>query len=321
MASASLRPRHDRSQPAVDLEAPGAGWANGRGWTKALCVSDELPEWYSGSPHIKSGYRVGYDACACAGSVFEAHNETMNVWTHLVGGVFFGAETARRLAALAAFGFSLRGGFGGATAADEGTVVVFTVGAMFMLSASALYHTFHPVSETAARRWLMVDKCGIAVMIAASFVPGVWLGLRCSGDVVRGAWLLASGLVLAIGLALGLELVDEKRHTPAFAALVLFGAAPTAHFCLATPPHVLALFIPRLLLMFALYGCGFAFYLSRWPESMFPGRVDLLGASHQLWHVCVLGAALAWYSDITKYIALLESEADVVRCDFRPPPS
>ena len=305
--------RHQKAKELVDLEQPGAGWGT-KGWRKTVCTSDELPEWYAPSPHIRSGYRVGYDGCACAGSVFEAHNETMNVWTHLVGGVFFGAETARRLAALAAFGFSLRGGFGGATAADEGTVVVFTVGAMFMLSASALYHTFHPVSETAARRWLMVDKCGIAVMIAASFVPGTWLGLRCAGDAARLCWLGASAVILAIGLALGLGTVKERYHARAFAGLVVSGVAPTLHFVVATPRAQLDLFIPKLLLMFGLYGLGFACYLSRWPEALFPGKVDLVGSSHQLWHVCVLGAALAWYSDVSSFISMLEADEPVLRC-------
>ena len=305
--------RHQKAKELVDLEQPGAGWGT-TGWRKTVCTSDELPEWYAPSPHIRSGYRVGYDGCACAGSVFEAHNETMNVWTHLVGGAYFCGEFCRRAARVAAAAWRARRPFGAATVVDECTVVVFAAGACFMLLASAAYHTFHPVSEAAARRWLALDKCGIAVMIAASFVPGTWLGLRCAGDAARLCWLGASAAILALGLALGLGAVKERHHARAFAGLVASGVAPTLHFVVATPRAQLDLFIPKLLLMFGLYGLGFACYLSRWPEALFPGKVDLVGSSHQLWHVCVLGAALAWYSDVAAFISMLEADAPVLRC-------
>ena len=141
--------RHQKAKELVDLEQPGAGWGT-KGWRKTVCTSDELPEWYAPSPHIRSGYRVGYDGCACAGSVFEAHNETMNVWTHLVGGAYFCGEFCRRAARVAAAAWRARRPFGAATVVDECTVVVFAAGACFMLLASAAYHTFHPVSEAAA---------------------------------------------------------------------------------------------------------------------------------------------------------------------------
>ena len=54
-------------EPLSAAETPGAGWAVAP--TRALCRSEELPDWYEPSRHVLSGYRVGYDACACAGSV------------------------------------------------------------------------------------------------------------------------------------------------------------------------------------------------------------------------------------------------------------
>ena len=62
------------------------------------------------------------------------------------------------------------------------------------------------------------------------------------------------------------------------------------------------------------YGLGFLVYVTRWPECRFPGQVDIVGASHQLWHVCVLGAAAVWYADVAAFLALLEADAPVVAC-------
>jgi adiponectin receptor len=34
---------------------------------------------------------------------------------------------------------------------------------------------------------------------------------------------------------------------------------------------------------------GVVVYVLRWPERRWPGRFDIVGQSHQLWHVFILG--------------------------------
>ena len=49
------------------------------------------------------------------------------------------------------------------------------------------------------------------------------------------------------------------------------------------------------------YGCfvvGLSFYLSRFPEvACRSGSMDLVGASHQIWHLNVFGGMAYWYSE------------------------
>ncbi|KAJ1445495.1 hemolysin-III related-domain-containing protein [Pelagophyceae sp. CCMP2097] len=287
--------------PARDVEAdeaPGAGWAV---LTKALRDAHELPEWYPSAPFIKRRYRVGYGACDCVASVFELHNESCNVWSHALGCAYF-FNRSWSTAALLRFGdVSLRD--------DRTALLIFTASATVMLGTSAAYHTFHPVSQSAARRWLVADKIGIALMIAGSMVPGVWLGFRCADAVVRRLYLAAAFAVLGVGAALALDVVDERHHATAFASLVASAAAPATHWALITPVALVHEFLPKLGLMFALYGLGFAFYVSKWPERNAPGVYDLLGSSHQLWHVCVVLAALAWHSDVQDYLGFVHHDA------------
>jgi hypothetical protein len=40
-------------------------------------------------PHVLSGYRTRLTAWQCVQSCFRLHNETANIWTHLVGAVVF----------------------------------------------------------------------------------------------------------------------------------------------------------------------------------------------------------------------------------------
>lgn len=42
-----------------------------------------------GSPHIRRGYRIGLSFSQCLRSMFQLHNETINVWSHVLGAMLF----------------------------------------------------------------------------------------------------------------------------------------------------------------------------------------------------------------------------------------
>jgi hypothetical protein len=50
----------------------------------------------------------------------------------------------------------------------------------------------------------------------------------------------------------------------------------------------------------ALYLVGAVVYISRFPEVLFPGKFDLVGASHQVWHVLVFAAAVVHYFGVVE---------------------
>jgi predicted membrane channel-forming protein YqfA (hemolysin III family) len=92
----------------------------------------------------------------------------------------------------------------------------------------------------------------------------------------------------------------SSRRALVYAAVVGFGLVPCAHWGLrlGDSPQAAAeyvLFVPRVAGAYLLAGTGVAFYLSHFPECCCtPGRVDIVGASHQWWHVFVV-AGLAWW--------------------------
>lgn len=61
---------------------------------------------------------------------------------------------------------------------------------------------------------------------------------------------------------------------------------------------VFTILFHKIFLSYSLYALGIVFYISRFPERLFPGRFDLLGASHQFWHIFVVLAAYATYSGL-----------------------
>lgn len=55
-------------------------------------------------------------------------------------------------------------------------------------------------------------------------------------------------------------------------------------------------------MMIGMYLSGVAIYASQFPESMWPGRFDFIGHSHQLWHIFVVFAALIHYKSALELV-------------------
>ena len=52
----------------------------------------DVPEWQRDNEYILTGYRVNYkDHSDAIKSIVQCHNETFNVWSHLIGALSFAA--------------------------------------------------------------------------------------------------------------------------------------------------------------------------------------------------------------------------------------
>lgn len=58
----------------------------------------------------------------------------------------------------------------------------------------------------------------------------------------------------------------------------------------------------RVLLAYLFYLIGVFIYVLRIPERFFPGKFDLLGSSHQIWHCFVVAGAHFAYSGVLNVI-------------------
>ena len=51
---------------------------------------EEAPDFLQDNEYIKSGYRIDHNSfCLAAKSLFTCHNESVNVWSHLIGTLCF----------------------------------------------------------------------------------------------------------------------------------------------------------------------------------------------------------------------------------------
>jgi len=261
---------------------------------------DELEDWRQDNHFIHTGYRTTSNSFArSARSLLYLHNESVNIWTHLLGAVFF------TLAGLSLWSL-IHPRYASASSADVLAFACFFAGAFTCLGMSATYHAISNHSPHVARVGNKLDYTGIVFLIVGSYVPALWYGFFC--------WpkLLTVYLSTIVLLGLGCLTVSWFDHfrTPAwrpyrammFVGLGASGVVPVLHglsiYGYATLNERMGL--NWVLAQGGLYIFGAFLYAARWPERQFPGAFDIWGSSHQLFHILILFAAASHLYGMTK---------------------
>ncbi|TYG87694.1 hypothetical protein ES288_A13G236300v1 [Gossypium darwinii] len=164
----------------------------------------ELPEYMKDNEFILNYYRANWPLKEALFSIFRWHNETLNVWTHLLGFVLFLGLTMANLievpqvSDLIAFlttSFPISGDSNVSQDPLLGTTTnlvdlkqimasepdvspvtrwpfyVFLAGSMFCLLSSSICHLFSCHSHHLNLSLLRLDYAGITTMIITSFFP------------------------------------------------------------------------------------------------------------------------------------------------------
>ncbi|CAD7059877.1 unnamed protein product [Tilletia caries] len=101
----------------------------------------------------------------------------------------------------------------------------------------------------------------------------------------------------------------RPMRTAVFISLGLSAVFPVVHACAmygyGTVSRIMGL--SYVIASGAMYIVGACMYAARVPERFAPGRFDLLGASHQLFHVFILFAAFAHYIALRRSYAFWHS--------------
>ncbi|OWM65851.1 hypothetical protein CDL15_Pgr015276 [Punica granatum] len=175
---------------------------------------------------------------------------------------------------------------------------VFLAGAMTCLICSSLSHLLASHSKRFHHFFWRLDYAGISVMIVSSFFAPIYYAFFCHPHS-RFFYL---STISILGVLVVFTLLSPALSTPKFRtfrarlflAMGFSGVIPAAHAVVAhwqDPQIFVALGYE--LLMGLLYAAGAGFYVSRVPEKWRPGAFDIAGHSHQIFHVFVVGGALA----------------------------
>uniref|UniRef100_A0A0D9VQT7 Heptahelical transmembrane protein 4 n=1 Tax=Leersia perrieri TaxID=77586 RepID=A0A0D9VQT7_9ORYZ len=320
-----------------------------------LVSYDALPDFLKHNEFILDYYRSEWPIKQALLSAFAVHNETINVWTHLIGFFMFlaltvcaatmvpmessmsaslatsnhtgnpmvlmtmnhgtnGVQSLRNVSVAVESELAAVAALSGGHQVAQWPFYAYLCGAMFCLLMSSACHLLACHSEHASYVLLRLDYAGITGLIVTSFYPLVYYTFLCDPffrTLYLGFITLFGAAAVAVSLMPVFE-APELRWARAglFACMGASGLVPIVHKMLvfgARPEAVLTTGYE--MVMGAFYLAGVVVYATRVPERWMPGRFDLAGHSHQLFHVLVIAGAYAHYLAGLVYLSWRDVEA------------
>ncbi|KAF2151794.1 mPR-typeG-protein-coupled receptor [Myriangium duriaei CBS 260.36] len=280
--------------------------------SERLLFYDEIREFNMDNEFLLSGYRTtSYVWAKSIGSVFEWHNETINMHSHLIGSVVFALLPIH-------FYFTLYRHIEVAQAIDAVLFIVYFFGVSICFACSATCHVVWNHSPYAARFGNRLDYCGIVLLMWSASLASIHFAFICDPWLRSLHWLFVS----ASGLGCVFFTLHPKFSNPAFrelrttmyASLGLFAATFILHsiYLYGYAEQRKRLSLGWMLLMAVSNLVGAAFYALRWPEIRHPYKFDLVGASHQLFHGFIFLAGLIHYKGLA--VAFVEVRGTAHTC-------
>ena len=259
---------------------------------------DETPKefWLAG---IETGYRVdGQTPWYYLKSMFQIHNETINIWSHLVGCGVLAYNMFWCINCIAKeqnhdYWFVL---------------IAFGVSSMMYTFLSSMAHTFHTISPLHHNLCFMMDYAGIGYYILGLSI----LIYYCSCNHVY--YSILEPIILPISVffcwfGFLCSCVSRLTHNRTFLRRICivgsFGLQIAFVICISMTRYfsvdgghsntALEHYTKSIIYM-VLFA---AFYSSGIPEKYFPGKFDIIGQSHQIFHV------LSIFANVEQFVAVV----------------
>jgi adiponectin receptor len=303
MAAACVRGRHPLASKPTKPLVDDVKRCHGEGvncrrlisslWRKQpplpLCSVGDAPEWARGNAFIHRGYRANYSVSMCLRSLFSIHNETGNVWTHVIGLLIYIGLTMYLFLHSSALGKPM-------DVIHWAIFLPYIAGSMICMLFSAAFHLFSGhYCEKTYQRMLLLDYFGITCLAMSSFLPPCYLAFQCH-PWVRLIYLGMISLIGSVGLVGPFcKFWGDERffwyRVAIYCSMGVCGLFPMIHAHMVIPNGTATKYIVGLAMMMFFYASGTLIYIAQFPERLFPGRFDVWLHSHQVWHVLVLCAS------------------------------
>lgn len=140
-----------------------------------LYIYEELPEWYKDNIFIKDKYRSwDKNYSYYIKSIFKLHNETLNIWTHFIGFIFYLAV----LIIYNLFHFDYLNDIYSIRNSIATNIYILTAMLCFLLSS--IMHTIYPKSCRVCGNSCTMDYIGITLLISGSYTPFIYYLFFCN---------------------------------------------------------------------------------------------------------------------------------------------
>jgi adiponectin receptor len=159
-----------------------------RSKAKARTVTwQEIFEWQFDNRYILSGYRpANADYLEVFSSLAFLHNESCNVYTHLIGALLL------PLVATTFVQYLARPQYLSVSSVDYMMFGVYFWCAEICLALSALYHLIQPHSHQVEQFWHGMDLLGVVIMTVGTFSSGIYYVFFCEPSLQILHWTIVS---------------------------------------------------------------------------------------------------------------------------------
>ncbi|KAK8879486.1 Adiponectin receptor protein [Apiospora arundinis] len=257
--------------------------------------------------YIISGYRpTSGSTWLSLASLSYFHNQTINAYSHLIGALVFVSlpyyfyeyvyKHQRHVEAI-----------------DLIVVCTYCIGVAVCFLFSVTFHVNWNNSKELTALCNKLDYLGILVLMWGAGIPTIYYGFFCNQGLRWLYWALTSGTALSCGVfTLNPHFSSPRfRHWRAcfYAGFGLSSLIFVIHGLLL---HGWELQKSRMSLVWMGWMAtsnlvGAAIYATRIPERWAPYRFDLCGASHQLFHIFIVAAAVIQFDGLVAAFRITRS--------------
>ena len=194
-------------------------------------------------------------------------------------------------------------------------IYIFAVTAILCLSFSAIFHLFYVQSASAYLQLVRLDFAGISLLITGSFFPFLYYTFFCMQTALLCYFMAVIAFGILTFIVSFLEVFSTAKYflfrVGTFVSFACFALVPLGHLMwhFGLNSTEFRIFFWDILSVGMTYIIGIVVYVFRIPERFGPPRkFDILGASHQVWHLFVFLAALLQFWRSIGWMKLRQSE-------------
>ncbi|XP_054152425.1 progestin and adipoQ receptor-like protein 1 [Oppia nitens] len=247
-----------------------------------LISYEDLPDWMKDNEFIRFYYRPqlkSYELCLW--SMFRVHNQTTNIWSHLLAAIIFNYIFMNQFPEFLI------------TRADRIIFSSVYLGSILSFYGSITFHTFLCHSKRMASLVAKLDYIGISVHIYGNAIGLSYFTFYCDDQWFK--WIINFVTIFFIVCFILNNMSIFDKNTPfsrTFRAIIFFSfgftsVIPQIYWFTSDKLNSIdtSLATNNLILMDIFYVLGTIFYTTRIPERYLIGGCDLFH-SHMWFHIC-----------------------------------